>query len=100
MVDVTARIAPSEQALAPLHKQYSASALASVAGNVETAKQRLAFADQNITNGRTLVTTPAGRQAGLVDSIRAPESALGQTPTLVDAIDRAGHDINRAIATL
>ncbi|HEX9499339.1 MAG TPA: TPM domain-containing protein [Mycobacterium sp.] len=100
MVDVTARIAPSEQALAALHKQYSASALASVAGNVETAKQRLAFADQNITNGRTLVTRPAGRQAGLVDSIRAAESALGQARTLLDAIDSAGTDINRAIATL
>jgi uncharacterized membrane protein YgcG/BMFP domain-containing protein YqiC len=100
MVDVTARIAPSEQALAALHKQYSDSALASVAGNVETTKQRLAFADQNITNARTLVARPAGRQAGLVDSIRAAESALGQARTMLDAIDSAGTDINRAIATL
>jgi uncharacterized membrane protein YgcG/predicted nucleic acid-binding Zn-ribbon protein len=100
MVDVTARIAPSEQALAALHKQYSDSALASVAGDVETAKQRLAFADQNITNARTLVSRPAGRQAGLVDSIRAAESALGQARTMLDAIDSAGTDINRAIATL
>src|SRR5882757_938437 len=100
MVDVTARIAPSEQALAALHKQYSASALASVAGNAETAKQRLAFADQNITNARTLVARPAGREAGLVDSIRAAESALGQARTMLDAINSAGTDINRAIATL
>jgi uncharacterized membrane protein YgcG len=100
MVDVTARIAPSEQALAALHKQYSDTALASVAGNVEIAKQRLAFADQNLTNGRTLVARPAGRQAGLVDSIRAAESALGQARTLLDAIDSAGSDINRAVATL
>ncbi len=100
MVDVTARMTPSEQALAALHKQFSDSALASVAGNIETAKQRLTFADQNITNGRTLVSRPAGRQAGLVDSIRAAESALGQARTLLDAIDSAGTDINRAIATL
>jgi uncharacterized membrane protein YgcG len=100
MVDVTARIAPSEQALAALHKQFSDSALASVAGNVETAKQRLTFADQNVTNGRALVSRPAGRQAGLVDSIRAAESALGQARTLLDAIDSAGTDINRAVATL
>jgi chromosome segregation ATPase len=100
MVDVTARMAPSEQALAELHKQFSDSALASVAGNIETAKQRLAFADQNITNGRTLVSRPAGRQAGLVDSIRAAESSLGQARSLLDAIDNAGTDINRAIATL
>jgi uncharacterized membrane protein YgcG/predicted nucleic acid-binding Zn-ribbon protein len=100
MVDVTARIAPSEQALAALHKQYSDTALASVAGNVETAKQRLAFADQNLTNSRTLVARPAGRQSGLIDSIRAAESALGQARTLLDAIDSAGTDINRAVATL
>ena len=100
MVDVTARIGPSEQALAALHKQFSDTALASVAGNAETAKQRLAFADQNITNGRTLVARPAGRQSGLVDSIRAAESALGQARTLLDAIDSAGTDINRAVATL
>ncbi|MDT5370091.1 MAG: hypothetical protein QOC62_4522, partial [Mycobacterium sp.] len=100
MVDVTARIAPSEQALASLHKQFSDSALASVAGNVETAKHRLAFADQNITNGRTLVARPAGSQTGLIDSIQADDSALGQARTLVDAIDSAGTDINRAVATL
>src|SRR6476646_2627774 len=100
MVDVTARIAPSEQALAALHKQFSDTALASVAGNAETAKQRLAFADQNITNGRTLVARSAGRQSGLVDSIHAAESALGQARTLLDAIDSAGTDINRAVATL
>jgi uncharacterized membrane protein YgcG len=100
MVDVTARMTPSEQALEELHKQFSDSALASVAGNVETAKQRLTFADQNITNGRALVSRPAGRQAGLVDSIRAAESALGQARMLLDAIESAGTDINRAVATL
>ena len=100
MVDVTARIAPSEQALAALHKQFSDTALASVAGNVETAKQRLTFADQNITNARTLVARPVGRQIGLIDSIRAAESALGQARTLLDAVDGAGTDINRAVATL
>jgi chromosome segregation ATPase len=100
MVDVTARITPSEQALAALHNQFSDTALASVAGNVETAKQRLAFADQNLTNARTLVARPVGRQSGLIDSIRAAESALGQARTLLDAIDSAGTDINRATATL
>jgi hypothetical protein len=100
MVDVTARIVPSERALASLHKQFSDSALASVAGNVETAKHRLTFADQNITDARTLVARPAGSQAGLVDSIHAAESALGQARTLLDAIDSAGTEINRAVATL
>lgn len=100
LVDLTARIAPAEQALAELHKQFADTALTAVAGNVETAKQRLTFADQNITNGRTLVSRPAGRQTGLVDAVRAAESALGQARTLLDAVDSAATDINKAVATL
>jgi hypothetical protein len=100
LVDITARIGPSEQALASLHNQFDATALTSVTANVETAKQRLAFADQNITNARELVARPAGQQMGLVDAIRAAESSLGQARALLDAIDSAGIDINRAVATL
>ena len=100
MVDLTARLQPSEQALAALHNQFADSALASVAGNVETAKQRLTFADQNITNARNLVSRPVERQTGLVDAVRAAESALGQARTLLDAVDSAATDINRAVATL
>ncbi len=100
MVDLTARVAPAEQTLAGLHQQFADTALQSVADNVETAKHRLAFADQNITNARTLVARPAGSQAGLVDSIRAAESALGQARTMLEAVDSAATDINRAIATL
>ena len=100
MVDLTARLEPSQQALTALHNQFADTALASIAGNVETAKQRLGFADQNITNARNLLARPADRQTGLVDAIRAAESALGQARTLLDAVDSAATDINRAIATL
>lgn len=100
VVDLTARLTPSEQTLAGLHQQFADAALASVAGNVETAKQRVAFADQNITNARNLVARPVGSQAGLVDSVRAAESALGQARTLLDAVDSAATDINRATAAL
>jgi predicted nucleic acid-binding Zn-ribbon protein len=71
-----------------------------VAGNVDTAKQRLSFADRNIANARTLIARPADSQAGLVDAIRAAESALGQARTLLDAVDSAATDINRAVAAL
>lgn len=100
LVDITARTGPSERALATLHSQFDASALTSVADNVETAKQRLGFADQNLTTARELVARPTGQQMGLVDSIRAAESSLGQARALLDAIDSAGYDINRAVATL
>jgi hypothetical protein len=91
---------PSAHALEDLHKQFDAAALSSVAGNVDTAKERLAFADRNISTARNLVSRPAGDQAGLVDVIRAAESALGQARTLLDAVDSAAADINRAVAGL
>ncbi|MDT5071227.1 MAG: hypothetical protein QOH82_547, partial [Mycobacterium sp.] len=100
MVDLTARIEPAGQTLTALHSQFSETALASVTGNVDTAKQRLSFADQNITNGRALVAKPAGSQGGLVDAVRAAESALGQARTLLDSVDSASTDINRAVAAL
>ena len=100
MVELTARIEPAEQAVAALHAQFSETALASVSGNVDVARQRLAFADQNITMGRSLVAKPAGQQRGLVDAIRAAESALGQARRLLDSVDTAGTDINRAVAGL
>jgi hypothetical protein len=100
MVDLTARIEPAGQTLAALHSQFSETALASIAGNVETAKQRLSFADRNISQGRALVARPAGSQGGLVDAIRAAESALGQARTLLDSVDSASTDINRAVAAL
>jgi TPM domain len=100
MVDLTARIDPAQQTLTGLHAQFADTALASVAGNVDTAKQRLAFADQNVTTARALIARPADRQAGLVDAVRAAESALGQARTLLDAVDSASTDINRAVAGL
>ena len=100
MVDLTARLAPAEQALARLHSQFAETALASVSDNVDEAKHRLEFADQNIGTARDLVSRPSNRQIGLVDAIHAAEAALGQARTLLDAVDSAGTDINRAVAGL
>ena len=101
VVDITARLAPSEQKLSELHKDFNAAALASVNGNVDAAKELLTFADENITRGREFSDRPmAGRQTELVECIRAAESALHQAGSLLDAIDSAGSDIRRAAATL
>jgi predicted nucleic acid-binding Zn-ribbon protein len=100
-VELTARIAPAEQRLAELHKEFDAAALTSVSGNVATAKKRLAFADRNIGRARDLAARPvSGQQAGLVDAFRAAESALGQARALVDAVDSASSDIRHAVTTL
>lgn len=101
VVDITARIEPSQQKLAALHTEFDAAALASVVGNVDAARELLTFADQNITRGRELAARPvAGKQTELVDSVHAAESALGQATSLLDAVDSAASDIRRAAARL
>lgn len=100
MIALTARVDPSQQILSGLHGQFTDSALASVAGNVDTAKERLGFAEQNITAARGLVSKAADSQAALVNAIRAAESALGQAVRLLDTVDHAATDINHAVAAL
>jgi predicted nucleic acid-binding Zn-ribbon protein len=101
VVDLTARIAPADQRMTELHNEFDAAALASVATNVTTAKDRLAFADQNLSRARDLAARPvSGEQSGLVDAVHAAESSLGQARSLLDAVDSAANDIRHAVATL
>lgn len=100
-VELTSRVEPTEQRLAELSKQFDAGALSSVSGNVATAKERLGFADRNVSSARDQAgRSEVGQQGGLVDSYRAAESALGQARSLLDAVDSAADDIRRAISTL
>ncbi|MCK0173525.1 TPM domain-containing protein [Mycolicibacterium sp. F2034L] len=100
MVDLTARLTPAEQTLGGLRNQFAEAALVSVSDNIDEARRRLEFADQNISAARNLVARPADRQTGLVDAIHAAEAALGQARTLLDAVDSAATDISRAVAGL
>ena len=101
IVDLTARIDPAEQRMTELHNEFDATALTSVATNVATAKDRLAFADQNLSRARDLAAKPvSGEQSGLVDAVHAAESSLGQARSLLDAVDSAASDIRHAVATM
>jgi hypothetical protein len=101
IVDLTARIGPAEQRMIELHNEFDATALTSVATNVATAKDRLAFADQNLSRARDLAAKPvSGEQSGLVDAVHAAESSLGQARSLLDAVDSAASDIRHAVATI
>jgi chromosome segregation ATPase len=101
IVELTARIAPAEQRMTDLHNEFDTSALTSVATNVTTAKDRLSFADQNLSRARDVAAKPvSGEQSGLVDAVQAAESSLGQARALLDAVDSAANDIHHAVATL
>ncbi|HET7073610.1 MAG TPA: TPM domain-containing protein [Mycobacterium sp.] len=100
-VELTGRIAPAEQRMAELHKEFDDAALSPVSGNVIGAKERLAFADRNISSARELAGhAESGKQTGVVDAYHAAESALGQARSLLDAVDTAADDIRHAVASL
>ena len=101
LVTVTARVEPSERKLAELKTEFAETALASVARNVNAARERIGFADKAITEGREQAAKPvAGEVGGLVDCVRGAESALQQANTMLDAVDSAATDIRRAVSTL
>ncbi|OBB71592.1 YgcG family protein [Mycobacterium sp. 852014-52144_SCH5372336] len=101
VVDITARLEPSRRKVAELHSEFDSTALSSVAGNVDAAKELLDFADTSISRGRDLAARPVpGQQSELVECVRAAESALVQARGLLDAVDSAASDIRRAAATL
>jgi BMFP domain-containing protein YqiC len=101
IVDLTARIQPAEQRMAELHNEFDSAALASVATNVATAKDRLGFAEQNLGLARERASKPvSGEQSALVDAVHTTESSLGQARSLLDAVDSAAGDIRHAVATL
>ena len=101
LVNVTARVEPSEAKLTQLKGEFAESALASVARNVNAARERVEFADKSITRGRELAAKPvAGEVDELVDCVRGAESALQQANTMLDAVDSAASDIRKAVSTL
>lgn len=101
LVTVTARLDPSDQKLAQLRTEFDETAMASVARNVNAARERVGFADQAITRGRELSAKPvAGEVSDLVDCVRGAESALQQANTMLDAVDSAASDIRRAVSAL
>ena len=101
LVTVTARLDPSDQKLAQLRTEFDESALSSVARNVNAARERVEFADKEISRGRELAARPvAGEVTDLVDCVRGGESALQQANTMLDAVDSAATDIRRAVTKL
>ncbi|WP_051020456.1 TPM domain-containing protein [Nocardia araoensis] len=96
VVDVTARIPDSEAQLSTLAATHPASVLAPIEDNVRMARERLAFAEQNVGAGRSALAEPVGEQGGAVAAIRSAEAAIGQARCLLDAVDNASSAIQQA----
>ena len=93
-----ARLAQAETTMAGLTATYPVSALGEVADNATEARQRIEFARTQVQEGGAAVA--AGDTGKAAVSTRAAEQAIEQVGTLLDAIDRAGAELEQARAAL
>jgi hypothetical protein len=92
------RLAEATRTLATLEQEYSAAAVAPVAGNPKQASDVLAFAAASASEAEKAL---AGGQAGRAAvAVRAAQAAVGQVTQLLDAIDRVAADLGEARAAL
>lgn len=77
--------------LQTLRSSYASEALATVADNPEQARQRLAFADEQLAIAQTAIAAGKGGEAAV--GIRAAEEAVGQAVLLEDAIGKLARDL-------
>jgi len=93
--DAKAKAAASlDQAVARLQSlqtSYAPEALATVVDNPEQARQRLAFADEQLTAAQAAIGAGDGGEAAV--GIRAAEEAVGQATLLENAIDKLQADL-------
>ena len=95
--EVRGRLPAAEQTLAGLRARYPAESLATVRTNIDQATRLLEAAAQLVATGRGQVETD---RAAAVASARSAEDAVQQAARLVDAVDRAGSDLDNARALL
>ncbi|MFJ9636547.1 TPM domain-containing protein [Streptomyces sp. NPDC101178] len=95
---LTGRVSGAEATVAGMRERYGDGAAAPVAGAVEQAKDRLAFATSALDQARQAVGTADHSRAAVY--IRAAEGAVGQAGTLIDAVDRRAAELSEAAGKL
>ncbi|MEV0006823.1 TPM domain-containing protein [Streptomyces sp. NPDC047973] len=92
--DLAARVSASEAGLAAMRERYAESAVAPSAGDVEQAKDRLAFTTSAL--GRARQAVDGGDNAAAAVYVRAAEGAIRQVTTLVEAVGRRAGELAEA----
>ncbi|MEB3965527.1 TPM domain-containing protein, partial [Streptomyces kunmingensis] len=84
----------AQETLTALGRQYAPSALVSVAGHVEQARDRLAFATTHLGQARQSVDTGDNGRAAV--HLRVAEGAIDQADTFVAAVERLAGELAEA----
>lgn len=84
----------AESELRRLQSAYAPETLATIADNPEQARQRLAFAAEQLAAAERAIASGSGGEAAV--GIRAAEEAVGQAALLEDAIGKLAADLAQA----
>ncbi|WP_322409522.1 TPM domain-containing protein [Microbacterium invictum] len=90
------RLRDTEERMTQLRTTYRDTALSAVADNVDQARQRLGFAEQQLTEAQTALDAGDGGEAAV--GIRAAEEAVDQAQTLENAVEKQAADLSDAEA--
>jgi uncharacterized membrane protein YgcG len=94
----SARVPATTERLDAARARLAASALEPVADNVREAEGLLAFASQRFTEADAAIAAQRGGEAAV--AIRAAETAVDQTVSLLDAVDRHLEQLEHAEQTI
>jgi len=94
--ELAARTGGAEATLTDLGERYGPTAVASVTGHVEQAKDRLVHATTRLNQARQ--SADLGEAAGAAQHLRAAETATARAGELVNGIDRLAADLAAAAA--
>ncbi|BDZ44674.1 hypothetical protein GCM10025866_05830 [Naasia aerilata] len=93
-----ARIPAAQSTLAALRARFDESAVASVADNPAQAQKLLEFAANE--GSKAAESIRAGKAGPAAVAVRNAQQSLGQAAQLLDAVDRAGSDLDAATGKL
>ncbi|WP_431800164.1 TPM domain-containing protein [Microbacterium kunmingense] len=89
-----AALGATEERMTRLRETYRDTALSAVADNVDQARQRLGFAEQQLAEARTALDGGDGGEAAV--GIRAAEEAVDQADVLENAVEKLAADLTEA----
>ncbi|KOV63779.1 hypothetical protein ADK64_19525 [Streptomyces sp. MMG1121] len=92
--ELTGRTVAAQDTLAALHEHYTPSALDSVTGYVEQAKDRLVFATARLNEARQAADADDGERAAR--HLRAAEGAVAQAGVLISGVERLATQLPEA----
>jgi uncharacterized membrane protein YgcG len=96
--DLRARLPVVRREIGDLRQRYTGPALNSVAGNPDTAEERVSFGTAALARASDRIR--AGQRPAATLAVRAAEQAFDQAVVLLDAVTRTGSDLDTARTAL